>query len=151
LLEYLKDTEHRIDFKMLNQGLRYGSYASFDTPYEYNIRKGRLWKNEDEENVVEENTSDENGEVIETRNEEEIVVKDKDKVKIEIAQQINSKENRIKLDRVLRLHTALKNERNNCNHASDSGTRIYVEDVQEIIKYYVDECRQLYNIVNGQE
>jgi hypothetical protein len=56
---------------------------------------------------------------------------------------INDNVNREKLDVVLRLHDALKKERNNCNHASDKGPRVPSEDVKKLICSYVDLCEQL--------
>jgi hypothetical protein len=59
--------------------------------------------------------------------------------------EIKIKENvdREKLDVILRLHDALKKERNNCNHASDKGKRVPSEYVQKLICCYVNLCVKL--------
>ena len=51
--------------------------------------------------------------------------------------------NRRKLERFLLLHKALKNERNNTNHASEKSLRLSLRVVKRMIYLYIDLAREL--------
>ena len=46
------------------------------------------------------------------------------------------------IDLILRLHEALKQERNNSNHASERGLRLDLRIVEQMMRAYVDMCRK---------
>ncbi len=50
--------------------------------------------------------------------------------------------NRHKVDLLLRLHEALKRERNNSNHASEKGLRLNLRVIEYMMKAYIDLCRE---------
>jgi hypothetical protein len=52
---------------------------------------------------------------------------------------------RKELDQALRIHAALKQERNNCNHASNKGKRVPTEYIRRLIMLYVQLCQELYD------
>ncbi len=76
-------------------------------------------------------------------NEYKYVIKDKDYKSVKFTITIPTKIDRQKLQDVLLLHAALKQERNNSNHASEKGERVPAKIVKYMILQYVDMCRQL--------
>lgn len=49
---------------------------------------------------------------------------------------------REEIDMILRLHGALKQERNNSNHASERGLRLDLRIIEQMMRAYVDMCRK---------
>lgn len=49
------------------------------------------------------------------------------------------------LDAILNLHMALKNERNNANHASNKSTRVSSDIITYLLGLYVKLCKNLFN------
>lgn len=74
---------------------------------------------------------------------EEYVISNKNDTEIIVKAELPEKLNKTELEKLLILHEALKNERNNINHASDKVIRLPLKIVKKAVQEYIEIYRSL--------
>ncbi len=74
---------------------------------------------------------------------EEYIISNKNDTEIIVKAELLEKLNKTELERLLILHEALKNERNNINHASDKVIRLPLKIVKKAVQEYIEIYRSL--------